>query len=91
MWMVSGPQTNLVSVFLSAEPPPPPQGNCLSTGAFEKELGETDSPRRRRPGVWKGGGGVKDCGERVPGKALALEDPLTGRISPGRNPRYLEV
>lgn len=26
-------------------------------------------------------GGVKGCGERVPGKAPALEDPLAGRTS----------
>lgn len=27
------------------------------------------------------GGGVKGCGERVPGKAPAMEDPLAGRTS----------
>lgn len=80
MWIVSGPQTNLVSVFLSAEPHPPRK--LPFNGRF-RERTEGDRFSLEGGGV----AGIRGCGERVPGKALALEDSLAGRTSPGRNPQ----
>lgn len=79
MRMVSGTQTNLVSVFLSAGPHPP-RKLPFNGRLRERTKGDRFSLEEETWTLGEGGG-VKGCGERVPGKAPAMEDPLAGRTS----------